>query len=180
MGFNDGFGKRRAHKNLDSADDCSKKCRKSEAKTSSTFVPLKNFEPKNVSVSVNDKALMTISASSETQHNGLRRETRIMEETMQLPEYLLELIPENVAESAETDSVLNDAEVVMVEPETKEKEAAAVDTSTSKNADERPKLISQVKTEFKNGGLLVSWPEKPKTVEQVREEKLRRGDRLRS
>merc|ERR1711963_564893 len=122
MGFNDGFGKRRADKNSDSANECSKKCRKSEAKTDSTFVPLKNFEPKNVSVSVNDKGLMTISASSESQHetkrNGLRRETRIMEETMQLPEYLLELAPENVAESAETDSVTNDP-VVMVDPETK-------------------------------------------------------------
>ena len=176
--FNDGCGKRRAHKNFDFPDEGSKKCRKSEAKTASTFVPLKNFDPKNVSVSVNDKGLMTISASSESQHetkrNGLRRETHIMEETMQLPEYLLEVAPENASESAETDSVINDPDVVMVEPETKEKEAAA--TSASKNADERPKLISQVKTEFKNGGLLVSWPEKPKTAEQVREEKVKRGE----
>merc|ERR1719316_2083505 len=68
----------------------------SSDKKSETYqirVPLKIYDPSQVKISINDKALMTINASSEiekeTNRNGMRKSINILEETIQLPDYLL-------------------------------------------------------------------------------------------
>merc|ERR1711937_534967 len=111
---------------------------KSNEKTYQINVPLKRFDPKNVKISVNDKALMTISAVSEfeneTGRNGMRKMTTIVEETVQLPDYLL-------SDLAAVNKNENDKKVFPdLEKMTDEQ------TSTSKNGDSgsapNKKLIS--------------------------------------
>merc|ERR1712004_402565 len=89
------------------------------------YVPLKRFSAETIEV--NDKALMTISGTGqheeETNRNGMRKVTSILEETIQLPAYLLE---------------------------------------------GEDKLLAKVTTEFKNGGLYVKLPEKPKSEEEMK------------
>jgi len=127
-------------------------------KTYQITIPLKRFDPKNVKISLNEKALMTISASSEfeneTGRNGMRRITTIVEETVQLPDYLL-------SDMSAIDKVFPDIEKEMSDEQQQ--------ASTSKNADATPKkLISQVKTHFENGFLIITVPNKP---EEKKEEK---------
>ena len=151
-------------------------------------VPLKNYEPKNVSINVDEKGLMVISATNEhqkeTNRNGLRKVTTILEETLQLPEYLLEESTQTATTTTPADQSENMSdEIVMVEKivegETHEEEKLddANDANDSKKSTSKSQnLLSQVKTEFKNGALIVTLPEKPKSDEEVYAEKVRKGE----
>merc|ERR1711929_56674 len=64
-----------------------------DAETYEIRVPLKRMEPKNVKICLNDKALMSITGTAEfeteTDRNGMRKTVTIVEENIQLPDYLL-------------------------------------------------------------------------------------------
>jgi len=100
-------------------------------------VPLKIYDPSQVKISINDKALMTINASSEiekeTNRNGMRKSINILEETIQLPDYLLSDL--SAIASTKTNEKNDDSDA---------------QTSTSKNSTEQSpkKLISKVTTKF--------------------------------
>jgi len=135
---------------------------KKSAETYQIRVPLKIYDPSQVKISVNDKALMTISATNETERetdrNGMRKSINILEETIQLPDYLLSDL-DAVEKAAEKD---HDEEM---------------QTSTSKDsAAPKKKLISKVTTKFEKGFLIITVPNKPeekKPEEEERKEKKR-------
>merc|ERR1739848_380674 len=67
-------------------------CNKDENKI---CVPLKRFDAEQVNVNLNKNGLVTISASTEdtneeTGRNGVRKTTTLIEETVQLPAYVVE------------------------------------------------------------------------------------------
>merc|ERR1712007_355083 len=70
----------------------------------SIFVPLNNVDSENVTINLNEQGLMTISATGTTEkntdRNGRRKETIIIEETVQLPSYLLESVDDVVETSS--------------------------------------------------------------------------------
>merc|ERR1719316_229556 len=127
-------------------------------------VPLKIYDPSQVKISINDKGLMTISANNEiekeTNRNGMRKSINILEETIQLPDYLL-----------------SDLSAI----EKKNDDSDAQNSSTSKNSTEQSpkklKLISKVTTKFERGELIITVPNKPeeKKVEEKKEEKNHKG-----
>jgi len=125
---------------------CSKTPEKPEDQKQKVFVPLKRFSPENVNVNVNSKGLVTISATSETEsetnRNGMRKCTTILEETVQLPEYLLQ---EQAAEKSDA-------------KETSGSEKADVENETK---DKPKKLLDQIECKFVTNGLLITMPEKP-------------------
>lgn len=129
-----------------------------DEKTFQIRVPLKRFDPKNVKISINDKALMTISASSEyeqeTGRNGMRKMTTIVEETVQLPDYLL---------SDMSAVIFPDVEKEMADAADNDENQA----SSSKNPE---KLISQVKTRFEHGLLVIIVPNKPEEKKEEKDE----------
>merc|ERR1712137_416386 len=139
---------------------------KTDEKTFQIKVPLKRFDPKNVKISINDKALMTISASSEyeqeTGRNGMRKMTTILEETVQLPDYLL----------SDISAIFPDIEKEMGD------DNQNASSSTSKNVSNPEKLISQVKTKFEHGLLVITVPNKPegKKEEKVEDKKQGKND----
>jgi len=116
------------------------------------FVPLKNVNPKNVTINLNDKALMAISATSsvekETNRNGLRKVTEIIEETVQLPGYLLENFVDG--DEPPTKSSNND----------QEQQSSSKSAETTENT-KKLTLLTKVETKFMNNGLVISFPEKP-------------------
>ena len=124
---------------------------KSETKNQ-IFVPLKNVNPKNVTINLNDKALMAISATSsvekETNRNGLRKVTEIIEETVQLPGYLVENFVDEGESSTKSSS--ND----------QEQQSSSKSAETTENT-KKPTLLTKVETKFMNNGLVISFPEKP-------------------
>jgi len=141
----------------------------SSDKKSETYqirVPLKIYDPSQVKISINDKALMTINASSEiekeTNRNGMRKSINILEETIQLPDYLLSDL--SAINSTKTNEKNDDSDV---------------QTSTSKNSTEQSpkKLISKVTTKFERGELILTVPNKPeeKETEEKKEEKSKKG-----
>jgi len=141
----------------------------SSDKKSETYqirVPLKIYDPSQVKISVNDKALMTINASSEiekeTNRNGMRKSINILEETIQLPDYLLSDL--SAINSTKTNEKNDDSDV---------------QTSTSKNATEQSpkKLISKVTTKFERGELIITVPNKPEEekVEEKKEDRSGKG-----
>jgi len=141
----------------------------SSDKKSETYqirVPLKIYDPSQVKISINDKALMTINASSEiekeTNRNGMRKSINILEETIQLPDYLLSDL--SAINSTKTNEKNDDSDV---------------QTSTSKNSTEQSpkKLISKVTTKFERGELIITVPNKPeeKETEEKKEEKSKKG-----
>merc|ERR1712170_110533 len=119
-------------------------------------VPMKDFKPSTVDIKVNDKGLMTISATKEeikeTNRNGLRKTTTLVEETVQLPSYLLD----HFVEKSEPSSSSKNAEAEKADFEM---------------VDEKKKLLSQVSTKFDNGFLVISYPEMPKTPAEEKVEK---------
>merc|ERR1712174_140811 len=128
-------------------------------------VPLKIYDPSQVKISINDKGLMTISANNEiekeTNRNGMRKIINILEETIQLPDYLL-----------------SDLSAI----EKKNDDSDVPNSSTSKNSTENQspkklKLISKVTTKFERGELIITVPNKPeeKKVEEKKEEKNDKG-----
>jgi len=150
-------------------------------------VPLKNYEPKNVSINVDEKGLMVISATNEhqkeTNRNGIRKVTTILEETLQLPEYLLEESTKTATTTTPADQSENMSdEIVMVEKIVEGEEEKlndaneANDSKKSKSTSKTQNLLSQVKTEFKNGALIVTLPEKPKSDEEIYAEKVKKGE----
>lgn len=116
-------------------------------------VPMKDFKPSTVDIKVNDKGLMTIAATKEeikeTNRNGLRKTTTIVEETVQLPSYLLDHFVESKPASSSSKNAEADFEMV----------------------DEKKKLLAQVSTKFDNGFLVISYPEMPKTPAEEKAEK---------
>merc|ERR1711976_168815 len=129
-------------------------------------VPLKIYHPSQVKISINDKGLMTISANNEiekeTNRNGMRKTINILEETIQLPDYLLSDL--SAIEKNEND----DSDVQ--------------NSSTSKNnsteqSPKKLKLISKVTTKFERGELIITVPNKPEEikVEEKKEEKNDKG-----
>merc|ERR1712174_60361 len=128
-------------------------------------VPLKIYDPSQVKISINDKGLMTISANNEiekeTNRNGMRKTMGILEETIQLPDYLL-----------------SDLSAI----EKKNEDSDVQNSSTSKNSTEQSpkklKLISKVTTKFERGELIITVPNKPeekKVEEEKKEEKNDKG-----
>merc|ERR1712007_138602 len=97
----------------------------------SIFVPLNNVDSENVTINLNEQGLMTISATGTTEkntdRNGRRKETIIIEETVQLPSYLLE-----------SDDV--------VETSTQQLETEEMGKSSSKK--DAQKLLTKVETKF--------------------------------
>jgi len=129
-------------------------------------VPLKIYDPSQVKISVNDKALMTISATSEfekeTERNGMRKSIHILEETIQLPDYLLSDL-----------AACENANAAAEKSEEKENDDN-MQTSTSKNSGEtKKKLISKVTTKFEKGFLIITVPNQPeeKKPEEKKEKK---------
>ena len=165
--------------------DFKNRCQKGQATNKNTIiVPLKNYEPKNVSINVDEKGLMVISATNEhqkeTNRNGLRKVTTILEETLQLPEYLLGESTQTATTTTPADQSENMSdEIVMVEKIVEgeeEKLDDANDSKKSKSTSKSQNLLSQVKTEFKNGALIVTLPEKPKSDEEIYAEKVKKGE----
>merc|ERR1711972_1062803 len=119
-------------------------------------VPLKLFDPSQVKISINEKALMTISASTEfekeTDRNGMRKTISIVEETIQLPDYLL-------------------SDLHAVSPNNNNNNEENPDNSNSSSKAPALKLISKVKTKFDSGFLIITVPNKPeeKGVESLRD-----------
>merc|ERR1712170_326394 len=116
-------------------------------------VPMKDFKPSTVDIKVNDKGLMTIAATKEeikeTNRNGLRKTTTIVEETVQLPSYLLDHFVESKAASSSSKNAEADFEMV----------------------NDKKKLLAQVSTKFDNGFLVISYQEMPKTPAEEKAEK---------
>merc|ERR1711976_269597 len=139
---------------------------KKSAETYQIRVPLKIYDPSQVKISVNDKALMTISATSETERetdrNGMRKSISILEETIQLPDYLL----------SDLDAVADKV------PEEKENEKDDnMQTSTSKNSSEtKKKLISKVSTKFERGFLIITVPNQPEEKKPEEKKEKKRSD----
>merc|ERR1711976_512495 len=130
-------------------------------------VPLKIYDPSQVKISINDKGLMTISANNEiekeTNRHGMRKTINILEETIQLPDYLL-----------------SDLSAI----EKKNDDSDVQNSSTSKNnsteqsdSPKKLKLISKVTTKFERGELIITGQKKPeeKKVEEKKEEKNDKG-----
>ena len=107
-------------------------------------VPLKCFDPKTISINLNKKGLMTISATysreKETDRNGMRKITTILEETVQLPRWL--------------------CDEIVSSKNNEEKGFTKVDPTESVKSSET--YLSKVMTKFENGSLVISFPEKPK------------------
>merc|ERR1711976_177435 len=152
-------------------DNCQfKNSNSSDKKNPDTYqirVPLKIYDPSQVKISINDKGLMTISANNEiekeTNRNGMRKTINILEETIQLPDYLLSDL--SAIEKKNDDSVVQNS-------------------STSKNnsteqsdSPKKLKFISKVTTKFERGELIITVPNKPeeKKVGEKKEEKNDKG-----
>ena len=142
-------------------------CDKKNPDTYQIRVPLRIYDPSQVKISINDKALMTINASSEiekeTSRNGMRKTINFLEETIQLPDYLL-----------------SDLSAITSTTKTNEKnDDSDAQTSTSKNSTEQSpkKLISKVTTKFERGELIITVPNKPeeKKAEEKKEDKSDKG-----
>merc|ERR1711976_607872 len=86
----------------------------------------------------------------ETNRNGMRKSINILEETIQLPDYLLSDL--SAINSTKTNEKNDDSDV---------------QTSTSKNSTEQSpkKLISKVTTKFERGELIITVPNKPEEKE---------------
>jgi len=141
-------------------------CSDKKADTYQIRVPMKIYDPSQVKISVNDKALMTISATNETERetdrNGMRKSINILEETIQLPDYLLSDLDAVAAESEKSG-----------EKETDDK----MQTSTSKNSSEtKKKLISKVTTKFERGFLIITVPNKPEEKKPEEKKEKKRSD----
>merc|ERR1711879_69055 len=89
--------------------------------------------------------------------NGMRRMTTIIEETVQLPDYLL----------SDVSAIFPDIEKEMGDDNQTE-------NSTSTKAKNPEKLISQVKTKFEHGFLVITVPNKPE--EKVEDKKQKKND----
>merc|ERR1711976_477955 len=141
-------------------------CSDKKADTYQIRVPLKLYDPSQVKISVNDRALMTISATSEiekeTDRNGMRKSINILEETIQLPDYLLsdlDAVADNVPENKENENDDN------------------MQTSTSKNSSEtKKKLISKVTTKFERGFLIITVPNQPEEKKPKEKKEKKRTD----
>merc|ERR1712007_6258 len=134
----------------------------------SIFVPLHGVDPENVSINLNEQGLMTISATGTTEkntdRNGRRKETIIIEETLQLPSYLLESddVVETSTQQLETEEMGEDKE------------------SKSSSKKDAQKLLTKVETKFikkiLNNGLEISFPKRPEPKVVVEEEKKKDSD----
>jgi len=138
---------------------CGKK-RNSQSKNDATekaeiIVPLKNFKPSTVRLNLNERGCMTISATNEeikeTNRNGLRKVTTILDETVQLPSYLTE----NFVEATKPTEQSENFEVVENN-----------DMNDQKSSSKKKTLLTQVKSKFDNGNLVITFPEKPKSKEE--------------
>jgi len=123
-------------------------------------VPLKNFKPSTVRLNLNERGCMTISATNEeikeTNRNGLRKVTTILDETVQLPSYLIENFveeettkPTNSTEQSENFEVVDNN-----------------DMNDQKSSAKKKTLLTKVKSKFDNGNLVITFPEKPKSKEE--------------
>merc|ERR1711976_548602 len=150
---------RKDNKNCNSSDK-----KNPDSDTYQIRVPLKIYDPSQVKISINDKGLMTISANNEiekeTNRNGMRKTINILEETIQLPDYLL-------------------SDLSAIEKKNEDSDVQNSNSSTSKNnsterSPKKLKLISKVTTKFERGELIITVPNKPeeKKVEEKKEEKM--------
>merc|ERR1712170_9957 len=108
---------------------------------------------------------MTISANNEiekeTNRNGMRKTINILEETIQLPDYLL-------------------SDLSAIEKKNDDSDVQNSSTSKNNSTEQSPKklkLISKVTTKFERGELIITVPNKPeeKKVEEKKEEKNDKG-----
>merc|ERR1711976_1083926 len=73
---------------------CRPNVNKTQAKPNTVSIPLKRFSPEQVQLNMNKNGLVTITASrentEESNRNGQRKTTILVEETCQLPGYLVD------------------------------------------------------------------------------------------
>merc|ERR1739848_964201 len=84
--------------------------RKNKTCENEVSIPLKRFDAKQVSLNMNKQGLITVTASKEeveeTKRNGNRKTTVVVEETLQLPGYLIDNGLLNKVESKFADGFL--------------------------------------------------------------------------
>merc|ERR1739845_64235 len=77
----------------------------------SVAIPLKKFKPEQVNMNMNKKGLITVTASNEeckdTKRNGCRKMTWMVEETVQLPGYVVDKDMLSSVEAKFVDGFLN-------------------------------------------------------------------------
>merc|ERR1711881_186245 len=88
------FETRNGQKNCQKTqNNCQKTCTKPKQPTS-VSIPLKRFNPEQVAINMNKNGLVTVTASrentEESNRNGQRKTTIMIEETCQLPGYLVD------------------------------------------------------------------------------------------
>merc|ERR1712026_388548 len=73
---------------------CRPNVNKIQTKPNTVSIPLKRFSPEQVQLNMNKNGLVTVTASrentEESNRNGQRKTTILVEETCQLPEYLVD------------------------------------------------------------------------------------------
>merc|ERR1711976_226715 len=73
---------------------CRPNVNKTQAKPNTVSIPLKRFSPEQVQLNMNKNGLLTVTASrentEESNRNGQRKTTILVEETCQLPGYLVD------------------------------------------------------------------------------------------
>merc|ERR1712014_122470 len=73
---------------------CRPNVNKTQAKSNTVSIPLKRFNPEQVQLNMNKNGLVTVTASrentEESNRNGQRKTTIMIEETCQLPGYLVD------------------------------------------------------------------------------------------
>merc|ERR1711963_112696 len=73
---------------------CRPNVNKTQAKSNTVSIPLKRFSPEQVQLNMNKNGLVTVTASrentEESNRNGQRKTTILVEETCQLPGYLVD------------------------------------------------------------------------------------------
>merc|ERR1712170_78586 len=73
---------------------CRPNVNKTQAKSNTVSIPLKRFSPEQVQLNMNKNGLVTVTASrentEESNRNGQRKTTIMIEETCQLPGYLVD------------------------------------------------------------------------------------------
>jgi len=143
-------------------------------------VPLPNdVKAEDVTVKINDKGLVQISSSvsnlvERERGAGLkstRKWTEVVEETIQLPSYLMDKFDRKVigrnfgGKSQDTDGENSD---VMIDKDTNlEQTEASTESSTSKaSVEEKVKLLGLVESKFRNGRLIIFVPNEPKVEEE--------------
>jgi len=144
-------------------------------------IPLVRFKPSSVDVKLNKNGLMTISASNEkiedTGRNGLRKQTIIIEETCQLPSYLIENYCDDDKKENKNDDQMETSEEkdTTIYPNIEKDNNNTENFEVVENEDQQQKstsksdkklLLSKVTTKYNNGYLVVSYPEKPKSKEE--------------